>query len=145
MSSLGTNSVTVSSSAGASGGFNRRAAPPRLGWPSAPPRPRVPLPPNSSPRFSCSARNGNSNSGEDASRRSISTRSMARDASRRGGPAVVEPLAELAAQRAQRRALLGVLDALGHEHEPEAVAHGHDRAQQRGAGPGAPGGGAGDL
>src|SRR3954449_4095023 len=131
MSSLGTNSVTVSSSAGASGGFNRRVDPTPLRWPSDPSRTRVTLPPNSSPRFSCSARNGNSNSGEDASRRSISTRSMARDASRRGGPAVVKALAELAAQRAQRGALLGVLDALGHEHEPEAVAHGHDRPQER--------------
>src|SRR3954449_7889592 len=131
MSWFGTYSVTVSSSAGASGGFSRRVDPTPLRWPSDPSRSRVTLPPNSRSRFSCSARNGNSSSGEDASRRSISTRSMRRDASRRGGAAVVEPLAELAAQRQQRRALLGVLDALGHEHEPEAVAHGHDRPQER--------------
>ena len=42
-----------------------------------------------------------------------------------------EALAEAAAERAQGVGLLGLLDALGDQHQAQRLAHGHDRLQQR--------------
>ena len=46
----------------------------------------------------------------------------------------MKSLAELAPERAQRERLGRVLDAFGHDHDPERVSESDDRAHDRGAG-----------